>query len=98
MNTSIASSYLARAIGACAECLVGTPSLRKATSYLSPSYTVKASRQRRQDRRDSRETFIMTFGSPNYLERKFIKLAKKAGEPFPIKTIQLKFWPKKKPH
>ncbi len=37
---------------------------------------------------------LFTIGSPNYEERKFIKLAKIAGEPFPIKKILIK-WPKK---
>lgn len=38
----------------------------------------------------------LTIGKPNYKERNFVKQCKKAGEPFPIKKIQLKFPPKKK--
>jgi hypothetical protein len=38
----------------------------------------------------------LTIGKPNYSERKFIKQCIKAGEPFPIKKIQLKYWLKKK--
>lgn len=38
----------------------------------------------------------LTIGRPNYSERKFIKQCVKAGEPFPIKKIQLKYWPMKK--
>jgi hypothetical protein len=34
-----------------------------------------------------------TIGIPNYL-REFIRKCKKAGEPFPVKKIQLKFLPK----
>lgn len=77
--------------------LVDTPTARKVTAYLAPDYTMKVSRQRPHNKRDKVETFIVTHGRPNYLEREFIKLAKKAGEPFPIKQIQLKLWPKKKP-
>lgn len=76
--------------------LVDTQNARKVTAYLAPDYTMKASRQRPYAKRDKAETFIVTHGRPNYEEREFIKLAKKAGEPFPIKKIQLKFWPKKK--
>lgn len=36
----------------------------------------------------------LKLGKPNFRERLFIKACKKAGEPFPIKKIQLKFWPK----
>lgn len=78
------------------DALIEASNARKATRYVTPTWVAKASRQRRKDGRDSRETFVVTLGSPNYLEREFIKLAKKAGEPFPIKKIQLKFWPKKK--
>jgi hypothetical protein len=35
----------------------------------------------------------LTEGPPNYRERQFIKTAKKAGETFPIRKIQLKFPP-----
>ena len=70
--------------------------LRKATVYLSPTCVIKASRQRPIDRRDRRETFVVTAGIPNYAERAFIKLCKEAKEPFPLTKVQFKFWPKKK--
>ena len=65
---------------------------KRATKYLSPTETVKATLQggtyerarRRQD------TILITFGRPNYAEQQFIKLAKKAGEPFPIRKVQIK--------
>ena len=65
---------------------------RKAVKFVTPTYTVKVTRQRKLDRRDKSETFLVTTGKPNYLERKFIKLAVRAREPFPIKKIQLKFF------
>ena len=70
--------------------------VRRATIYLSPKLTAKATRQRRYNKRDTRETFLVTVGVPNYAEQIFIKLCKKAKEPFPVKKVQLRFWPKKK--
>jgi hypothetical protein len=69
---------------------------RKATKYLSPKLTVKASRQFRPDARQKNETFVLTIGKPNFAERAFIKTAIKAGEPFPIRRVLLKQWPAKK--
>lgn len=71
-------------------------SVRKAIGYISPHFTVKATRQKKSDRRDRQETFVVTIGKPNYAERAFIKTCIKAKEPFPVKKIQLKYWPKKK--
>lgn len=63
---------------------------RKATKYLSPTLVIKATLRGKRDRRNSADTVLVTVGSPNYLERQFIKNCKKAGEPFPVKKIQLK--------
>lgn len=71
-------------------------SVRKATIYLNPKLTAKATRQRPWDRWAKAETFLVTVGVPNYSERAFIKLCKKAKESFPVKKVQLKFWPKGK--
>jgi len=73
-----------------------TGNFRQAVKYVSPTLTVKVTRRvfkycgRKPDKRDSRADFVVTIGSPGYLERKFIKLALKAGEPFPIKKVQVK--------
>jgi hypothetical protein len=81
---------------------------RKATMYLSPKLTVKASipiyapRDKKgvrkypkkvHDMRSTRVEILFTSGAPNFEERHFIRLAVKAGEPFPIKKVQLKFLP-----
>ena len=58
---------------------------KKATKYLDDKTVVKATRQGKNN------SLILTWGRPNYLERKFIKLCKKAGEKFPIRKVQLKF-------
>ena len=68
----------------------------RATFYLSPSFTMKLTRTHKPDARDRQEVFVLTVGSPNYEERAFIKKCKKAGEPFPLKRIQLKLWPQAK--
>jgi hypothetical protein len=64
---------------------------KKATKYLSPKEVVKATYRGKRDKRSRSHTILVTLGSPNYEEREFITKAKKAGEPFPIKKIQLKF-------
>lgn len=94
LSMNIEATSAAKVIDA----LVEDKTLRKATVFVSPFFVTKATRVHRHDGRDSRLQMVVTVGKPNYAEREFIKLAKKAGEPFPIKKIQLKFWPKKKPH
>jgi hypothetical protein len=66
----------------------------KATKYISTSETAKATRRTYKYKGKSKQTpieILFTIGNPNYKEREFIKKAKKAGEPFPIKKIQLHF-------
>ena len=70
--------------------LLADSTLKKATKFITPQFTVKATRQHKYDGRAAQQTFLVTIGKPNYAERSFIKLAKMAGESFPIKKIQLK--------
>jgi hypothetical protein len=75
-----------------AECiLVG--GAYKATKYLGEKLTIKATRKRYGGKhsRGRAADIVFTVGKPNYEEREFIKLCKKAGESFPVKKIQLKF-------
>lgn len=65
---------------------------RKATKYVTPTLTVKASRRHKPNRRTRYAEVLLTIGTPNYAERAFIRLAKKAGERFPIKKVQLRGW------
>jgi len=58
---------------------------------------VKATRQHKLRKGGRGSTLLVTIGKPNYLERKFVRECQKAGEPFPIKRIQLKGYPAKKP-
>lgn len=69
--------------------------LRRVTVYVSPRHTVKATRQRRHDRRSRSETFIVSIGAPNYRERAWIETAVRAGLAFPVRKPQLTFWPSK---
>ena len=70
--------------------------IRRATAYISPTLTIKATAQRKQDGRDKSATCLVTVGKPNFVERRFIGVCKKAGMAFPLRQIQWKFWPKKK--
>lgn len=68
---------------------------RRATKFWSPKEVVSACRPcykgKVHDGRDTRATVVLKLGAPNHLERRFIKSCQKAGEPFPVKKIQLKF-------
>ncbi len=74
-----------------------TLAVRRATKYVSPTLIVRATRtliKKKIDKRDFEVT--LTIGKPNSRERNFIKDCKKAGEPFPVKKIQLQDPPKTK--
>lgn len=69
---------------------------KKATKYLNERQIIRAVRKTYGGKfgRGNIEV-TLTIGKPNYVEREFIKLCKKAGEKFPLKQVQLKF-PKSK--
>lgn len=69
---------------------------RRATLFISPREVVSACRRHRRNRRDRSEDFVLKVGAPNYAERAFIVSCRKAGEPFPLKKVQVKFYPAKK--
>lgn len=69
---------------------------RRATAFISPTLTLKATAQRKQDKRAKSTTVLVTVGRPNFVERRFIRVCQKAGMAFPLRQIQWKFWPKKK--
>ena len=71
------------------------PKVWRATVFVSPKLTVKVTRRRHRGTRNLRD-FVLTVGSPNYLERQFLKACKAAGEPLPVRRVQLKFLPKRK--
>jgi hypothetical protein len=78
--------------------LLADKSIKSATYYIRENLIVRARAQtykyrkgKRTDNRSNRETFTITVGAPNYAERQFIKQLVKAGEPFPVKKMQLKY-------
>lgn len=72
------------------------PKIKTATKFVSPKFTVKATRRFKFTRRATRDEVVLTFGAPNYKEREFIKTATKVKEPFPVKKVQLRFRPEKR--
>ena len=72
-----------------------TGPVRRATVYLSPTCTLKVANMNKVRKNANAVYFAVSYGVPNYEERIFIKACKRAGEPFPVKKVQLKFWPKK---
>ena len=84
-------------VGKVVSTLIATES-KKATAYLSPRLTVKAIRvafDGRIDHRDRRADIRLTIGKPNAKERRFIRDAQRAGEPFPIKDVLVRRFPVK---
>jgi len=69
----------------------------KATKYINPDFVIKATVKRfGEGMKKNRFTgsgiceICLTIGEPNFAERQFIKLCKKAKEQFPVKKIQVK--------
>jgi hypothetical protein len=80
-----------RAIQEVVEIVLIHPQARSAVKYVDPKLVVKATRRTRHDKRDRHIELVLSVGRPNYAEREFVKMAKKAGEPFPVKKVQVKF-------
>lgn len=72
-------------------CLLETGA-KKATLFLSKDFVVKATMGLKPDKRSRGHSFLVTFGKPNYAERKFIKSCIRIGEPIPVRKVQLKFF------
>lgn len=79
------------AVAMCIATLIGCD-VRRATKYLSPKLVVVAHRIVRGGKLDKRDKNIdirLKIGAPNIHERAFIKDCITAGEPFPVKKIQI---------
>jgi len=96
MNPQEANGLVAASARKCIDALLGDTKLRTATVFVAPTLVVKATRQHKFDGRDRQETYIVTYGRPNYAERHFVSLCKKAGEPLPVKKVQLRLYPTKR--
>jgi len=70
--------------------------IRTLTYYQSPTKTIRITRVYKPKARDRSQGFRMEVGAPNYIARRFIKQCVAANESFPLKKIQIKFYPKKK--
>ena len=69
---------------------------RSATVYVSDRQRVTATHVHKPYGRAQSSTIAVTYGNLNYAGREFVKACKRAGEPFPVKKVQLKLWPKKR--
>ena len=68
----------------------------KAEKYLTDKLVVRATRKSYKGKfAKGNIEILLVVGKPNFAQREFIKDCKKAGEPFPVKRIQLKALPKK---
>ena len=80
------------AVAKCLKALLADKKLRKVTKYISPKLTVKVTRRKFRRGGTDHNTYLTTFGAPNYVERLFIKDCVKSGVPFPVRRVQLKFF------
>lgn len=71
-----------------------------ATKFLSATQVIRvthpryACRNTQWSKRARRLDLRLTIGEPNYRERQFIAACKKAGEPLPVRKIQLRDFPR----
>lgn len=68
---------------------------RQAIKYVNEKFTIKATYHGKFDLRSRNDVIVVTLGTPNFKERRFIKLCKKAKEKFPIRKLQCVFRKKK---
>ena len=61
---------------------------RRATKFLSSDLVVKLTRRYKAGK-GGNETFLLTIGTPNHEERKFVV-------PFPVRKVQLRAFPRKR--
>jgi hypothetical protein len=66
------NKYISQSLAALAE----RPELKRATVYVSPKVTVKVTRQKRTRANAKQQTFLLSVGSPNFLERRSLKSGK----------------------
>ena len=69
---------------------------RKATVFQHPSLTVVATRRVRPDKREAIVEILLTIGRPNAHNCKVGCDLQIAGEPFPVKKVQLEWWTAKR--
>ena len=85
-----------KSIAQAVETILEEPNVRQATVYFDERTIVRTTARARPDRRSKSTVILLTVGAPNFVERRFIRLCRQAGEPLPVRKVQLKFWPKKR--
>lgn len=73
--------------------VVSDSDVKRATKYISDKLVVRATRRlykKYPNRKTDNIEIHVTIGRPNYVEREFIKLCKRANESFPIKRVIVK--------
>ena len=78
---------LTRVIGQLVATVAEEP-VKRATKYVSTNLVIKATNVHSRQFR-SRQ-IVVSIGPPNVREQKFIKYCKTAGEPFPVRKVQIK--------
>lgn len=81
---------LRRYVGQVVHCVL-YEDVTRAIKYVSPKQIIKATRRGKKNRKNRHIEMVLSIGKPNWAERKFIKKARIAKEPFPIKKIQLEW-------
>lgn len=67
----------------------------KATYFQSPKEIIRMTVIGKRFKSRGNNDLHVTVGRPNYAERQYVKVLKKAKEPFPVKKLWLKYPPKK---
>ena len=88
------SDVVAAAGKALAELLGGDA--KKATVYLNEGLVVSVCRRFPRKGRARMADFVLKIGAPNFREREFLAVCRKAGESVPVKKVHLRHWPAKK--
>lgn len=68
---------------------LATSGAHTATKYESEKLVVRLTRTRAK-RNNGRLDFVLSVSRPNFEDREFLKLCKKAGERIPVRRIQLR--------
>lgn len=70
----------------------------RTTKFVSDKVIVRATRKTFNGKlsKQGNLELIVSIGKPNYKEREYIKLLKKAKEPFPVKKMLTQFPPQKR--
>lgn len=89
---SVPRTAIRRVVESCLECR----DIKSAYVVQGEKLVVKATKRYKSKKNENHAEMVLTIGRPNYAEREFIRLCKKAGEPFPVKKMQIKLYPKKK--